>query len=143
MCAAIPTLKASQDFRRIATEGQKWVTPAFILQVFKKDSPAVSEQDAAGFRLREGAEGIELREGASGFRLGLTVSRKVGNAIVRNRTKRRLRETVRLMLQNDAEAKQLQNYDIVLIGRTAGADCEFAKLGRDLRWALKKLGVLS
>lgn len=125
MCAAIPTLKASQDFRRIATEGQKWVTPAFILQVFKKDSPAVSEQDAAGFRL------------------GLTVSRKVGNAIVRNRTKRRLRETVRLMLQNDTEAKQLQNYDIVLIGRTAGADCEFAKLGRDLRWALRKLGVLS
>ena len=125
MCAAIPTLKASQDFRRIATEGQKWVTPAFILQVFKKDSPAVSEQDAAGFRL------------------GLTVSRKVGNAIVRNRTKRRLRETVRLMLQNDTEAKQLQNYEIVLIGRTAGADCEFAKLGRDLRWALRKLGVLS
>ncbi len=125
MCAAIPTLKASQDFRRIATEGQKWVTPAFILQVFKKASPAVSEQDAAGFRL------------------GLTVSRKVGNAVVRNRTKRRLRETVRLMLQNDAEAKQLQNYDIVLIGRTTGADCEFAKLGRDLRWALKKLGVLS
>jgi ribonuclease P protein component len=134
MCAAIPTLKASQDFSRIATEGQKWVTPAFILQVFKKDSPAVSEQDAAGFR---------LCEGVSGFRLGLTVSRKVGNAIVRNRTKRRLRETVRLMLQNDAAAKQLQNYDIVLIGRTAGADCEFAKLGRDLRWALKKLGVLS
>lgn len=125
MCAAIPTLKASQDFRRIATEGQKWVTPAFILQVFKKDSPAVSEQDTAGFRL------------------GLTVSRKVGNAIVRNRTKRRLRETVRLMLQNDAEAKQLQNYDIVLIGRTAGADCDFAKLGRDLRWALRKLGVLT
>lgn len=125
MCAAIPTLKASQDFRRIATGGQKWVTPAFILQVFKKDSPAASEQDAAGFRL------------------GLTVSRKVGNAIVRNRTKRRLRETVRLMLQNETEAKQLQNYDIVLIGRTAGADCDFAKLGRDLRWALRKLGVLT
>lgn len=125
MCAAIPTLKASQDFRRIATGGQKWVTPAFILQVFKKDSPAASEQDVAGFRL------------------GLTVSRKVGNAIVRNRTKRRLRETVRLMLQNETEAKQLQNYDIVLIGRTAGADCDFAKLGRDLRWALRKLGVLT
>lgn len=143
MCAAIPTLKASQDFRRIATEGQKWVTPAFILQVFKKDSPAASEQDAAGFRLREGVKNIESSESAKGFRLGLTVSRKVGNAVVRNRTKRRLREMVRLMLQNAAEAKQLQNHEIVLIGRTAGADRDFATMTRDFRWALKKLGVLS
>jgi len=133
MCAAIPTLKASQDFRRIAAGGQKWVTPAFILQVLKKNSPAASEQDAAGFRLCADA----------GFRLGLTVSRKVGNAVVRNRTKRRLREMVRLMLQNEAEARQLQGCDIVLIGRTAGADRDFAAMARDLRWALKKLGVLS
>jgi len=134
MCAAIPTLKASQDFRRIATKGQKWVTPAFILQVFKKDSPAAAGNDAAGFR---------LRDGATGFRLGLTVSRKVGNAIARNRAKRRLREMVRLMLQNNTETKQLAHYDIVLIGRTAGIDRDFAAMQRDLRWALKKLGVLA
>jgi ribonuclease P protein component len=134
MCAAIPTLKASQDFRRIAAGGQKWVTPAFILQVFKKDPPAASEQDAAGFHLCAAAES---------FRLGLTVSRKVGNAVTRNRAKRRLRELVRLMLQNAAEARQLQGYDIVLIGRTAAATQDFAAMARDLRWALKKLGVLA
>lgn len=117
MCA-LPTLKASQDFKRIAKHGQKRVTPAFIMQINKTEASA-------------------------GFRLGLTVSRKVGNAVTRNRAKRRLRELVRLMLQNAAEARQLQGYDIVLIGRTAAATQDFAAMARDLRWALKKLGVLA
>lgn len=124
MCAAIATLKASQDFRRIAKEGQKWVTPAFILQVFKKDT----EQTPAP----------ENNTGA-GFRLGLTVSRKVGNAVARSRTKRRLREMVRAVLKTDS----LDGYEIVLIGRTAGIDRDFARMQSEFRHALKKLGVLA
>lgn len=111
MCAGVPTLKTSHDFRRIAQTGQKWVTPAFIMQLSKND--------------------------ASGFRLGLTVSRKVGNAVVRNRAKRRLREAVRLYLKD----QPLDGFDIVLIGRTAAADIDFIKLQKDLRWALKSLGA--
>lgn len=112
MCAGVPTLKTSHDFRRIAQTGQKWVTPAFILQISKDDT-------------------------RPGFRLGLTVSRKVGNAVVRNRAKRRLREAVRLHLQR----QPLDGLEIVLIGRTAAADIDFTKLQKDLRWALKSLGV--
>lgn len=111
MCAGVPTLKTSHDFRRIAQTGQKWVTPAFIMQISKHDG--------------------------TGFRLGLTVSRKVGNAVVRNRAKRRLRETVRLYLQQNNPG----DIDIVLIGRTAAADIDFVKLQKDFRWALKSLGV--
>lgn len=112
MCADVPTLKTSQDFRRIAQTGQKWVTPAFIMQLSRDD---------------------ENKD----FRLGLTVSRKVGNAVVRNRAKRRLRETVRLYLQE----KKLDGCHIVLIGRTAAANIDFIKLQKDFRWALKSLGV--
>lgn len=113
MCAGVPTLKTSHDFRRIAQTGQKWVTPAFIMQISKNDG--------------------------TGFRLGLTVSRKVGNAVVRNRAKRRLRETVRLYLQQNNPG----DIDIVLIGRTAAADIDFVKLQKDFRWALKSLGVVA
>ena len=112
MCAGVPTLKTSHDFRRIAQTGQKWVTPAFILQLSKNETH-------------------------TGFRLGLTVSRKVGNAVVRNRAKRRLREAVRLHLMQTP----LDGIEIVLIGRTAAADIDFIKLQKDLRWALKSLGV--
>lgn len=112
MCAGVPTLKTSHDFRRIAQTGQKWVTPAFILQISKDET-------------------------RTGFRLGLTVSRKVGNAVVRNRAKRRLREAVRLHLMQ----APLDCIEIVLIGRTAAAEIDFAKLQKDLRWALKSLGV--
>ncbi|MDY0008804.1 MAG: ribonuclease P protein component [Bdellovibrionales bacterium] len=121
MCAGVPTLKTSHDFRRIAQTGQKWVTPAFIMQISKN--------------------------GNTGFRLGLTVSRKVGNAVVRNRAKRRLREAVRLYLQQynipQDSAEPLHGIEIVLIGRTAAADIDFVKLQKDLRWALKSLGVIT
>ncbi len=111
MCAGVPTLKTSHDFRRIAQTGQKWVTPAFIMQISRNDG--------------------------TGFRLGLTVSRKVGHAVVRNRAKRRLRETVRLYLQQNNPG----DIDVVLIARTAAADIDFAKLQKDFHWALKSLGI--
>jgi len=120
MCAAIPTVKASPDFRRIAQSGQKWVTPAFILQLRKKNS-----DDPAG---------------PDGFHLGLTVSRKVGNAVKRNRAKRRLREMVRLFLQQ--QAADVNGYEIVLIGRVNAIDRDFIQMQKDFRWALKSLKVL-
>lgn len=69
------------------------------------------------------------------FRLGLTVSRKVGNAVVRNRVKRRLREVVRA-------AGVSRGHDIVLIGRTEAASRNFALLKEDFMNGLGKLGVL-
>ena len=66
-------------------------------------------------------------------RVGFTCSKKVGNAVARNRAKRRLREIARLMLPKHAK----DGHDYVLIGRAkVTAQCDFEKLLRDLSDAL-------
>ena len=71
-------------------------------------------------------------------RVGFTVTKKVGNAVVRNRARRRLKEAVRLSLPTD----QAAGWDLVLIGRDGTGKRPFAKLIEDLRGALKQAGVV-
>ena len=68
-------------------------------------------------------------------RLGITVSRKVGGAVVRNRMKRRFRELARLVLPESGIA----GADHVLIGRAAGIERRFDQLADELRRALARL----
>jgi ribonuclease P protein component len=61
-------------------------------------------------------------------RFGFTVTRKVGNAVVRNRIRRRLKEAVRAAAAGHAEAAT----DYVLIGRRAALTLQFERLVTDL-----------
>ena len=70
-------------------------------------------------------------------RLGFTVTKKVGNAVVRNRTRRRLKEAARLLLRERAVA----GVDLVMIGRDGTRGRPFAVLMDDIRRALDKAGV--
>ncbi|WP_416236682.1 ribonuclease P protein component [Yoonia sp. 72] len=96
----------------------------------------------ASHALRQGTPGIHLQarkraEGeAAGIRVGYTCSKKVGNAVARNRAKRRLREVARLVLP----AHGRDGWDYVLVGRHAlTASLPFDALVADLRRALRKV----
>ncbi len=70
-------------------------------------------------------------------RVGFTVTKKLGNAVTRNRIKRRLREAARLSLVPQAR----RGFDYVLIGRAAGLRRPFASLQNDITAALKRLDL--
>ena len=94
---------------------------------------------ASGAR-RYGTPGIHLqgrdRGDAAGMRVGFTCSKKVGNAVARNRAKRRLREVVRLVLPVHGR----DGWDYVLVGRPGTtATLPFAQLQADLIRALDRV----
>ncbi len=89
---------------------------------------------------RQGTAGFLLQarnRGDDGLpRVGFTCSKKIGNAVMRNRAKRRLREVARMGLVADARP----GWDYVLVGRPGGTvSREFSALCDDLAWALRKV----
>jgi ribonuclease P protein component len=105
-------LKRRADFLRVAAKGRKAPVHGLVLQALARDDDGPA-------------------------RLGFTVTRKVGNAVVRNRTRRRLKEAARLLLRG----QDLSGVDLVLIGRDGTRKRPFADLTDDLRRALAKTGV--
>lgn len=69
-----------------------------------------------------------------GKRYGITVTKKVGNAVIRNRIKRRFRELLRTALPEAG----LPDHDHVLIARDAAIEREFGKLREELAEALSR-----
>jgi len=72
------------------------------------------------------------------LRVGFTVSRKVGNAVVRNRVRRRLREVVRLTSLENPEILN-QTLDLVLIGRRASFDASFSQMKEAFSHSLQSI----
>ncbi len=120
--AKVPKLeriKKRPDYLAVASSRRKWVTPNFIIQY----KPAKGDQKSDQKSDRRA-------------RVGFTVTKKVGNAVVRNRCKRRLKEVAR-----DAFAELGKvGCDYVIIGRSGSFNAPFEKLIKDMRWALEKLG---
>lgn len=104
-------LKKRREFLRVAG-GRKRVMPGLILQA----------------RPSEGG-------GAAGVRVGFTVSRKVGNAVVRNRARRRLRAAAEAVLAERGRP----GCDYVLVGRAATPARPYAALVGDLEAALQAI----
>ena len=74
-------------------------------------------------------------DGSAAMRLGITVTRKIGGAVVRNRMKRRFRALARELLPEHGVA----GADHVLIGRAGGIERGFGELRRELGKALAKV----
>jgi ribonuclease P protein component len=102
-------LRQRADFLAAAT-GLKIPAAAFVLQARKRGDTGAA-------------------------RVGFTVSKKVGNAVERNRVRRRLREVVRL----SHAARMRAGYDYVLVGRRAALALPFDRLTQDFAAALRKL----
>lgn len=76
-------------------------------------------------------------DGVSTMRVGFTVTKKIGNAVIRNRMKRRFRALAREILPGSG----IPGADHVLIGRAGGIERDYASLAAELKRALKKVAA--
>ncbi len=130
MAPTIGRLKKRPDFLRVAAARRKWVTPGLILQTRRRES-----QENLGSRAAAARPVCAGRDRVEQIRVGFTVSRKVGDAVRRNRARRRLRAAAAAVVPVLGRAGS----DYVLIGRAGTLGRPYADLLQDLRKALMGL----
>jgi len=111
----IETIKNRRDFLSATAAGKKFITGSFILQMIPRGQTHPVTNPAARF--------------------GFTVTKRMGNAVTRNRIKRRLREAIRKV----APRHILDGHDYVIISRQKALDCTFADLLRDMEFAFSRI----
>ncbi len=116
MPARVGRLLQREDFLRVAGRRQSCATPGVVVQCAPQPPESRTETE---------------------LRFGLTLSRKVGGAVSRNRARRRLRALAIEVLDRHAAGAR----DYVLIGRAETVRRPFADLRRDLEKALRRLGA--
>ncbi|MCL4684069.1 ribonuclease P protein component [Myxococcota bacterium] len=108
-------LRSSKDYRRVSRDGVRMSSRSFVVLVAPQ---------------READPGAPPK-------LGITVSRRVGNAVVRASVKRRLREWFRLHRDQLPVAR-----DLVVIARPAAAGLSAAEVDRELARALRRFSLV-
>jgi ribonuclease P protein component len=124
MPGRLPRLTRRGEFVAAARAGRKAARPGLVLQALPKPGGVL--------------------------RCGFTATKKIGNAVARNRAKRRLREAARLTLADlaanpaaePAQEGAAPSWDLVLIARDGTAARPWDKLLGDLRGALRQAGVV-
>lgn len=106
-------IKKRPDFLHVTRNGVKVVKSGFVLQAAKSRRSFPSPV----------------------YRIGYTASKKIGNAVCRNRVKRRLRAVCRELLPVGGVA----GYDYVIIARHATLDIPYKKLYKELKFALTEI----
>ena len=112
-------LKTRRDFLRVADTRARFVTPGLILQIRR--------------------HGEDEAETLPPIRVGFTVSKKVGNAVVRNRVRRRLRAAADVVIAQ----RGLPHRDYVLVGRRESEERPYADLLADIETALARTGSMN
>ena len=114
-------LRRNQEIRCTLDQGLKVVGPLMV--VFLKPRVAALPEDLVG----------------GGSRLGVVASRKVGNAVVRNRVKRQLREAYRHLRPELLTLAALKDGDVVVVARAAAATASTASMAEALQHGLRRL----
>ena len=115
------TLRKRREFLRIRGGG-RWSTRAFVLETKERpDTPDIRQQTSGAL--------------AGTARFGFTVTKRLGNAVKRNRIRRRLRAA----LTEVASAHANATFDYVLIARDAAHDLPFAELTKLMSTAFERV----
>ena len=102
-------LRKTQEFARVMREGQSWATPLLVLKRASNGLPKT--------------------------RFGFVAGKRVGNAVIRNRVKRRLREVAR-------RATVEEGWDLVFIARTKAASTDYHQLAEAMESLLRRARLL-
>jgi ribonuclease P protein component len=125
---AIDRLKKRSEFLAVAAANRRWTMPGLVLQA----KPAPAPQDNAD------RQDAETASGAPHLRVGFTATKKIGNAVKRNRARRRLRAAVDDVLRGT----DVSGADLVVVARQGTIERPYADLKDDLRAALKRLKIV-
>lgn len=112
---SVGRLKRRPDFLRVAGGCRKWVTPGLIVQARRRVDAGHADPGPP--------------------RVGFTASRKVGNAVSRNRARRRLRALAERLVPQFG----LAGHDYVIVARAETLRRPFSALAQDLANALERV----
>jgi ribonuclease P protein component len=109
----LETLRKRREFLRVRGGG-RWSTHAFVLEAKQRPPIDESHQPPA----------VDTKNSHNGPRFGFTVTKRLGNAVTRNRIRRRLKA----VLQDVVMPAARNHFDYVLIARTGAYDMTFSDL---------------